>query len=165
MPEQLTEKQQEQALQYLHQAANVARDALCEARACGTVIVSEDGVTIAEAFNQPPAALKSQQRCGRKHELKPGFKSDKTCCVHAEQRAIMKALAMYPDKLQGSTLYFASVDKEGNYLQSGPPYCTICSKMALEAGVKYWVLDHMDGGVTKYDSEEYNLISFDHGDV
>lgn len=44
---------------------------------------------------------------------------------------------------------------------AGKPYCTICSKMALDAGVSEWVLWH-DKGITIYDANEYNEISFGH---
>lgn len=160
----LKDEDLKKALSYLTEAANIAKEAMCESRACGTVIVSTDNKVIATKFNAPPAGLKSQKRCNTKHLLHKNFKSDKTCCVHAEQRAIIEALSKTPQKLKGATLYFSSVDVNGKYLTSGKPYCTICSKMALEVGISYWVLDHTEGGITKYNAEEYNDISFASGE-
>jgi hypothetical protein len=45
--------------------------------------------------------------------------------------------------------------------KSGKPYCTICSKSALDIGIKEFVLWHEDG-ICAYDTAEYNLLSFDY---
>ena len=131
---------------------------MCDRAKCGTVIVNNNKV-IASGYNAPPAELESQKRCNKKHELAKGFKSDRTYCVHAEQRAIMDGLAKSSNEVKGSTLYFTRINAEGELLNSGKPYCTIRSKMSLDAGAKYWVLSHEDG-VKMYDAEEYNNISF-----
>jgi len=145
-------------MKWIDAAAEVAVHATCLRAKCGSVIV-KDGAVIGSGYNAPPGGKVSQQRCLRKGELKEGFKSDRTCCVHAEQRAIMDALARNPEKLAGSTLYFARVDSEGNSEFSGKPYCTICSKMALDVGIAHFVLFHKEG-ITAYDTEEYNDLSF-----
>jgi deoxycytidylate deaminase len=79
--------------------------------------------------------------------------------VHAEVRAITNALRS--NDVVGSTLYFTSVDEVGARLVSGAPYCTICSKFALETGVAFFVLEH-DFGVVSYPSDVYNQLSFSH---
>ena len=75
--------------------------------------------------------------------------TDKTCCVHAEQRAIMDALRNNTNKIMGSTLYFIRLDDTRIFsqigAQAGKPYCTICSKMSLDAGIKKFVLWHKQG--------------------
>ena len=149
-----------EAKHWLDKTAEVARGAGCGRAQCGTVIVN-GGEVIAEGVNSPPAELESQRRCDKKHELKAGFKSDRTCCIHAEQRAVMNALRTSSDNLAGSTLYFCRVDENGERKISGRPYCTICSKMALDAGVGFWVLEHAEG-ITKYAADEYNDISFEY---
>jgi hypothetical protein len=85
--------------------------------------------------------------------------TDKTCCVHAEQRAIMDALSSHPDKIKGSRLYFVRLDSEGNISPAGDPYCTHCSKLALDAGIAEFTLCRADG-LAVYDTEEYNLVSY-----
>lgn len=87
--------------------------------------------------------------------------TDKTCCVHAEQRAIMDALRKNSEKLSGSRLYFIRLDKAGNTSKAGKPYCTICSKMALDAGISEFVLWHEEG-ICVYDTEEYNTLSYEY---
>lgn len=79
--------------------------------------------------------------------------------MHAEQRAIMDALRTNPDKIFGARLYFIRLDDEGNIQRAGLPYCTICSKMALDVGIAEFVLYH-EHGVYAYDTEDYNNISF-----
>jgi len=85
--------------------------------------------------------------------------TDKTCCVHAEQRAIMDALRNHPKEMIGSTLYFIRLYEDWNMSFSGKPYCTICSKMALDVGISEFVLWHKNG-IVAYSTEEYNLISY-----
>ena len=85
--------------------------------------------------------------------------ADKTCCVHAEQRAIMDALKKNSQELKGSTLYFIRLDLDNNILKAGRPYCTHCSKLALDSGIKQFVLWHEEG-IALYDTEEYNELSF-----
>jgi deoxycytidylate deaminase len=38
--------------------------------------------------------------------------TDKTCCIHAEQRAIMNALRNHPNEIEGADLYFMRLDKD-----------------------------------------------------
>ena len=154
---------EKEALHYIKEAAKVAVQGIgsghiCQRAFCGTVIV-KNGEIIGQGYNAPPHEDERQRRCHRKAEIKDGFKSDRTCCIHAEQNAVMDALMKQGEPLTGSTLYFTRVDAEGNILKSGQPYCTICSKMSLDAGVSAWVLWHEDG-VTCYPANEYNDISF-----
>lgn len=146
--------------QWIEYAAALAREhSRCGRSKCGSVIV-RDGVVIGEGFNSPPGQLESQSRCARKHELKDGFKSDRTCCVHAEQRAVMDALKHRSGFLKGSTLYFVRLDDQNQPQASGKPYCTICSKMALDAEIGWFVLWHGGDEITAYETEEYNDLSF-----
>ncbi len=146
-------------LPYFKEAEGEGQKALCLRSKCGTVIVDTDGAIIGRGYNAPPQNDISIRRCDRKHELSPTFKSDKTCCVHAEQRAIMDALKNNSDKLKGAILYFVRLDDEGGMKYSGKPYCTICSKMALDTGIQYFVLYQAEGAGV-YDTKEYNEFSF-----
>lgn len=157
MPEILTGTAKEQAQTWLQAAGNAARHSACLRRKCGSVLVSEGGEIYAEDVNKLPRG--AEVHCNP-YQLGQGFKSDKACCVHAEQRSILQALQK-GQKVEGSTMVFASVDDAGNRLQSGRPYCTICSKMALESGVKYWILEHAEG-ITRYEALEYNKLSFEY---
>ncbi len=139
--------------------AELARTAGCQDWQCAAIIVSEDGDTIGEGVNSPPGNLESQRRCQRdKMALHPKV-SDKSCCVHAEQRAVMDALRKNPSKVPGSTLYYARLGKDGKLAPSGEPWCTICSKMALDAGVSFFVLLKKEGYVV-HSTDEYNALSY-----
>lgn len=137
-------------------AIQEAKKSNCLRKRCGTVIVKNNEV-IGKGFNSPPGN-KILHKC-IKDDLPTNFKSDRTCCVHAEQRAIMDALRHNPNKIEGSTLYFIRIDNNGDMVYSGAPYCTICSKMALDVGIKEFVLWHKKG-ITIYSTDIYNKLSF-----
>jgi deoxycytidylate deaminase len=148
------------AERFLAAAVDVARGALCHRSRCGSVIVA-DGVVIGAGRNDPPAGC-PLGACG-KDTLPAAFRSDRTCCVHAEQNAILGALRRHPARVSGARLYFIRLDADNEPLRSGRPYCTICSKLAQAAGLAEFVLWHPDG-ITVYDTDEYNRLSFQHAD-
>ena len=149
---------------WMRAAAEVAKRATCGRSKCGSVIVRDDEI-IGEGFNSPAGNLEGQRRCDVEKSSYHRKVTDKTCCVHAEERSIMDALRRNPDKLTGSTLYFIRLDEDGKPKFSGQPYCTICSKLALDADIAEFVLRHEDGA-TAYPTDEYNDLSyefFEHG--
>ena len=154
----LTWQNHTQAEFFIQKAVKIAQKATCERSKCGCVIV-KDGEIIGKGFNSPPQNLESQRRCHCDKEQYHRKVTDKTCCIHAEQRAILDALKFASDKLIGSDLYFIRLDPEGKPAKSGNPYCTICSKMALEVGIKTFHLWHSEG-IVAYDTEEYNILSY-----
>ncbi len=156
----LSGREEEEAIHFIRTAADVAKNATCIRAKCGSVIVNK-GEIIGSGFNSPPAGLESQRRCSIPKNTYDIKVTDKTCCVHAEQRAIMDALSRNPDKIKGSRLYFIRLDKSGNNEKAGKPYCTICSKMALDSGISEFVLWH-EKGVCVYDTQEYNSLSYNY---
>ncbi|MFP4568341.1 MAG: hypothetical protein ACLFN8_05345 [Candidatus Woesearchaeota archaeon] len=149
---------EKKALEYIAEAVTVARGATCLRSKCGSVIVYSDEI-IGRGFNSPPRDVEGQRRCSYSKDVYDIKVTDKTCCVHAEQRAIMDALKNNPEKLVGSRLYFIRLDDSDEPSRAGAPYCTICSKMALDVGISEFVLFH-DKGVCVYDTKEYNDFSF-----
>ena len=144
--------------QYFLLAAEVAKQATCERSKCGCVIV-KDWKIIGQWFNSPAKDLESQRRCTCDKKSYDFKVTDKTCCIHAEQRAMFDALRHYPDEIIDSELFFIRLDSEWNMSKSWDPYCTICSKMALDLWVKYFYLRH-EKGITCYDTQEYNTLSY-----
>ena len=157
----LSGDEEKKALAYIAKAAKVAQNATCERSKCGSIIVQGDEI-IGEGFNSPPQDLEEQRRCSHAKESYHKKVTDKTCCIHAEQRAIMDALRKNSDKLSGSRLYFIRLDNTRKPSRAKEPYCTICSKMALDVGIAEFVLWH-DKGVCVYDTKEYNVLSFQFG--
>ena len=147
-----------QAEIFMQKATEIAQKATCERSKCGCVIVKE-GKFIGKGFNSPAQNLESQRRCHCDKEQYHKKVTDKTCCIHAEQRAILDALKSASDQLPGSDLYFIRLDQKGEITKAGEPYCTICSKMALEVGIKSFHLWHSKG-IIAYDTEEYNILSY-----
>lgn len=141
-----------------NEAAKVAQQATCLKAHCGSIIVNGEGHVIGTGFNAPPLNDESQRKCEVDHDLTRKPKSDKTCCVHAEWNAILDALKNHPTEVEGSTLYFMRVDGEGNFTEAGEPYCTVCSRLALQSGVKVFGL--WNEGPEMIPTNEYNLRSF-----
>ena len=154
----LSGSEEQKAWEYLEAAAKIALNSTCQRSRCGSVIVKDDEI-IGRGFNSPPGEKESQRKCSCSKDSYHKKVTDKTCCVHAEQRAIMDALRNNPDKIAGSRLYFIRLDTDGKPSRSGQPYCTICSKMALDSGIGEFIL-WQEQGVGVYDTEEYNLLSY-----
>lgn len=134
-----------------------AQNALCTRGKCGAIIVQK-GCVIGRGFNAPPQGNLKNAKChlDQRESSKP--KSDRTCCVHAEWRALTDALLHHHD-LVGADLYFARIDEVGNLQHSGLPYCTVCSRLALDLGLSHFGLWHKDG-IVMYDTETYNNLSY-----
>ncbi len=145
---------------FLDKAVEVAKNSTCKRSKCGSIIVKDNEI-IGKGFNSPPGNLESQRRCDNSKDSYNKKVTDKTCCVHAEQRAIMDALKNNSEKIKNSTLYFIRLGENDTKSFAGKPYCTICSKMALDVGIKFFVLLHEEG-IKKYPIEEYNDLSYDY---
>lgn len=155
----LIDKEEQQALFYIDKAVEIASCfSSCKRSRCGSLIV-QDYKIIGCGANSPPGNFEEQRRCTCAKSSYHNKVTDKTCCVHAEQRAIMDALRKNPDAITGSRLYFVRLDELERPSRSGNPYCTICSKMALDVGIKEFVL-WREEGVCVYNTLEYNLLSF-----
>lgn len=143
---------------FIDQAVRMAEHALCRKAKCGTVIVNHRRI-IGEGYNAPPQNDIAIRKCDETYSLPPNNKYDRTCCVHAEQRAIRDALRKNPEALPGARLYFARLGADGKIEPAEDPYCTICSKDALDTGISEFVLLQKQG-ICLYDTLEYNDISF-----
>lgn len=156
----LNKDEEKKALEYFHQAMKIALKATCKRSRCGSLIVKEDTI-IWIGFNSPPLDKEDQRRCSCNKDTYDKKVTDKTCCIHAEQRAIMDALRKHPNDIAWSTLYFIRLSEDWEPSFADKPYCTICSKMALDAGIKEFVLWH-EKGICIYDTDEYNTLSFNY---
>lgn len=154
----LTDSEEQDATQWMHEAVKVAERALCLKARCGTVIVA-DGEIIGRGYNAPPLDNPAYRTCDKPKNAggKPGY--DQTCCLHAEWRAIHDAMRNHPEKLTGSKLYFTRIDTDGEIKKSGEPYYTVCSRMALDAGVTEFIL-WQERGMVFYLTDEYNALSY-----
>lgn len=140
-------------------AAAAARQATCLRAKCGTVIVAQDNV-ISSGFNGPPQNLPDRATCSCTNFTsadKPMY--DRTCCIHAEWRAILNAAKCSPKALDGSRLYFMRLDSDGNMTFAGDPYCTVCSRLALEAGIAEIAL-WQQRGIVVVKTIEYDQLSY-----
>lgn len=155
----LKNNEEKEAIGWMEKAGEVAGRALCLRAKCGTVIVKA-GEVIGSGYNAPPLDDEANRTCLDEYQFSKKPKSDRTCCIHAEWRAIMDALKNNPDKIEGSKLYFTRVDESGKLLRSGQPYCTVCSRLALDSGISFFVLWHEEG-IREYPAGEYNTLSYE----
>lgn len=145
-----------EAVRYFTLAAEVALSSSC-LRAKGGAVIVKDKEIIGQGYNSPPGDH-ALEKCF-KDDLPEDFKSDKTCCVHAEQRAIFDALRNHPEKIQGSRIYYTRLDGDNQMVRASEPYCTICSKLVLDIDIEDFALWHKTG-IFVYDTDEYNQLSF-----
>lgn len=85
----LNQQEQKNVLSFISQAIEIAKLSPCFRSKCGSIIVKNNEI-IGQGYNSPPLDEKLDHCL--KDDLPKGFKSDKTCCIHAEQRAIMNEL-------------------------------------------------------------------------
>ena len=158
----LLQDEAKEAEHWFDEAARVARQAKCLKAHCGSVIV-KDGEIIGEGYNGPPLDDESSRTCTQEYTqtLKPLF--DKTCCIHAEWRAVLDACRRNSDKIAGSRLYFMRVNKDGELTKAGDPYCTVCSRLTMEAGIAEFALWREQGMVVwllaEYNQESYMFFT------
>ncbi|HWT40309.1 MAG TPA: deaminase [Dongiaceae bacterium] len=145
---------------FFKQAQQVAQRATCNRARCGAVIVSKDGRIIGRGYNAPPLGDESQRMCDVELDKSIKQNNDKTCCVHAEWNAIIDALKNDAERVQGSILYFMRVNDAGEFTEAGQPYCTVCSRLALESGVAIFGL--WNNGPEMIPAGEYNTRSYDY---
>lgn len=139
-------------------AAEVANKATCLRAHCGAVIVKNNKV-IGEGYNSPPADDEQNRMCKQEYDYSKKPKYDKTCCVHAEWRAIADTLKKHPSEIKDSTLYFMRIDEESKFTDAGEPFCTECSRLALDVGIKHFALWNKTGAKI-YDTKKYNQLSY-----
>ena len=147
-------------MDFIEEAVELARQSTCLRSKCGSVIVKDNQI-IGKGFNSPPNNSESQRRCKKSKEDYHKKVTDKTCCVHAEQRAIMDVLIKNKDKIKGSKLYFIRLNENNQKSAAGNPYCTICSKMALDVGISEFILMHKEG-IKSYNTQDYNKLSYNY---
>ena len=145
--------------EWIQEAARVAAGALCARGKRGAIIVSKDDEIIGKGYNAPPLDDLSLAKCALDLRESSKPKSDRTCCLHAEWRAITDALKNHEDKVMGATIYFAHIDDRGEVLPSGTPYCTVCSRLALDVGLKDFAMQQAQG-IHVYSCREFNDISY-----
>ena len=153
--------EEEEALTYLKMCAKIAERALCLRAKCGSVIVKDHKV-IGEGYNAPPLDDPKQRTCLDTYpaeQRKPKF--DRTCCMHAEWRAILDALRRNPEKIKGSRLYFGRWNEPVRKIYTEKPYCTVCSRLALDTGIAEFVL-WREEGVCVWPTDEYNQVSYEY---
>ena len=144
---------------WFEEAERVAQGALCARAKCGAILVSAEGEIIGEGYNAPPKDDLANAKCDEQFDRTKKPKYDLTCCMHAEWRAMQGALRVYPSKVVGSALYYVRLGDDGKLRPSGDPFCTECSRFALDLSIATFGLWHKDG-IVLYDTKDYNDRSY-----
>ena len=147
------------ALRWFDKAAEVAARSLCKRALCGSIIV-KDGELLAEGFNSPPQDNGLYRTCTNEYDIPAGFRHDRTCCIHAEQRAILNA-ARAGREITGARIYFVAVDGQGTKLLANEMKCTICGRAVLDAGLAEFAF-YTAEGVRVYHPAEVDRLSYEH---
>ncbi len=153
----LAGEQEKEAIKWMEKATEISSKALCLKAKCGTIIV-KNGEIIGSGYNAPPLDDIKNRTCDWDYGSsdKPNF--DRTCCMHAEWRAVIDALKNNPEKIKDSKLYFSRSGDDREMRKSGRPYCTVCSRIALDVGISHFLL-WQEGGICEYPTDEYNKLS------
>ena len=150
----------QEALTWFERCAKVASRSLCLRALCGSIIV-KGGELIAEGFNSPPQNKDEYRTCLNEYDIPAGFRHDRTCCIHAEQRAIENATRAGKD-VAGARIYFVAIDNDGNKLMTEHLKCTICSRAVLDAGIAEFAFYAADG-VRIFDAADVDALSYNYG--
>ncbi len=153
----LNENESKEALKWIDLAAEVANQSPCLRAHCGAVIV-KDVKVIGKGFNSPPQNNPEFRTCLNEYDIPAGFRHDRTCCIHAEQRAITDAIRQGHDT-KGAKIYFVRTDESGNKLNASRLVCTICSRAVLDAGIVEFIL-YWEDGIRSYNTKEFNEGSY-----
>ena len=118
----------------------------------------KNGKLISEGFNSPPQNKLELSTCLNEYDIPLGFRHDRTCCIHAEQRAIQNAMKAGQDT-NGAKIYFIAIDDKGNKIMATDMKCTICSRAVLDAGIKEFIFFCREG-IRSYNPEEVDKLSY-----
>ncbi len=146
------------AEKYIKLATAEAKKATCRRAKCGAVLI-KNGKPIGAGHNSPPLNDEDNRMCDNEYDFskRKKLKYDVTCCVHAEWRALMDAIRSHPKDVKKSSLYFMRI--EDGQLKTTQPFCTVCSRLLMDAGVKEVVL-WQNEGLVLYDASAYNQASY-----
>ncbi len=143
----------EDAMFFMKLAAEKAKNSPCKRDKRGVVIVDKTIGVIGAGYNAPP----KEYICESKY-------CEPTCkdyAIHAEMNAIIHTVKIgNAYNLEGSRMYHARVDEEGEIMYSRKPRCYQCSKHVLGFGIKEFVLMHEEG-LTLYGIKEFNKLSLE----
>lgn len=145
------------AQKWIYIAAATARRSGCLRSKCGAVIVKNNKI-LATGFNSPPQHKSKFRTCLNEYKISAGFRHDRTCCIHAEQRAIADAKQK---PLAGAIVYFARLDIKGNLEKEKSFKCTICSRALLDAHIRFFVMS-TKRGIVHCTPEEMDRESYKH---
>ena len=155
----LSGAEEQATMQWFDKVAEVASRSLCQRASCGSVIV-KNGVLVSEGFNSPPQNDSGLRTCLNEYDIPAGFRHDRTCCIHAEQRAIQNALTAGQD-ITGAQIYFVAVDKDGNKVHATDMKCTICSRAVLDTGITEFAF-YCAEGIRVYSPAEVDRLSYEY---
>jgi len=148
------------AEKFFEEAEKEAKLSLCLRAHCGAVIVKDDKV-IGRGFNSPPKNNSQFRTCLQEYDIPAGFRHDRTCCIHAEQRAIENARSR-GHKTERASIYFTRLDENQKRTPSNRLCCTICSRAVLDASISEFILEWEDGTVRTWPADEFNKLSHEY---
>ncbi len=151
--------EERKAQKFLEKAAEVGNDkSRCLKSKRGAIIVYKGIDIIAEGYNAPPRDEEECTHCMRDYFRNRTSTTEPCRAIHAEQMAMINALRKNIN-LEGTAMYYAK-NKNGIFVPSSSPSCTICSKLIHELGINFIMMTKE--GILKYEPEEFNRLSFEY---
>jgi dCMP deaminase len=140
---------------YLDIAAAVARRSTCLRRHFGAIIVQADQIISTGYVGAARGSVNciDLNDCPREKAGIPSGERYELCrSVHAEMNAIIHAART---EMIGATLYLACLSPNIEERVIGVRPCKICTRMIINAGIARVVADGPDGGVVRYEVQDW----------
>ena len=147
---------------YIQRCLELADKSSCKKRKYGSVVV-KNGEIVGEGFNHPASKEIEKILCNPciRIDINSGTELEKCADVHAEQAAIIDAYKHVND-LSGTVLYVTGRSPDGELIKKSEKgfYCSFCSRIMAEAGIKE-VRFPMTDGVGSLSKGEYLRSSYE----
>jgi len=149
------------SMEYIEMCLELADNSTCGKKKYGSVIV-KNGEIIGKGYNHPIREVEEElcHPCIRE-KINSGTRLEACAAVHAEQAAIIDSYKNKKDP-EGAALYVAGKNADGEtmVLDEKGFYCSFCSRIMAEAGIKeVGVLTKK--GVEYLNRDEYLHSSFE----
>jgi len=135
---------------YLDIAQTVAERSTCLRKRYGAIIVKNDSI-VSTGYNGAPRGRQNCSDLGycqrEKLNIPRGERYELCRSVHAEANAIISASS---EEMLDATIYMTCTDPRSGELVSGICSCSMCKRMAINAGIKEVVVRETPEEYTVY---------------
>ena len=143
---------------YLNIAREVSLRSTCLMISFGCLIVKDDQI-ISTGYVGAPRKTKDCLDLGfcirRKNNIESGKGYEMCRSVHAEMNAIINAARAGVSLLGGDMYLYTAKNEENGYSPVSAYPCLLCKKMIINAGIRNFIGNDKDGGISRYKVEDW----------